>query len=67
MGAWKFQLLQQQYSVLDKCLLPYYGGCDLTRKCMSHRFYVRCGGCLEGFVPNPDDHKGPCLRKFTEI
>ena len=48
----------------DKCLLPYYGGCDLTRKCMSHRFGVRCGGCLEGFIIDPDDSRGPCLRKL---
>ena len=30
----------------DKCLLPYYGGCDYTRECETSRLQVTCGDCL---------------------
>ena len=39
----------------DKCLAPYYGGCDYTKECMNSRYSVSCGGCLPGFVEIPGE------------
>ena len=47
----------------DKCLVPYYGGCPLSRECLSSEFDVNCGACLNGFITDPTDPGGPCLRK----
>ena len=45
----------------DKCLLPFYGGCDLTRACLNSRSGVICGDCLPGFIEVGAGD--PCLRK----
>ena len=50
-------------STTDKCLAPYYGGCDYTRVCLTSEFDVNCGNCLPGFATNPADIGGPCLSK----
>ena len=41
--------------IADKCLAPYYGGCDTTRGCVSSRDGVFCGGCLPGFMEISDE------------
>ena len=41
--------------LIDKCLAPYYGGCDYTKECMNSRYSVSCGGCLPGFVEIPGE------------
>ena len=38
------------YLIADKCLAPYYGGCDTIRECVNSRNNVSCGGCLPGFM-----------------
>ena len=52
-------------STTDKCLTPYYGGCDYTRVCITSEFDVNCGNCLPGFATNPADISGPCLSKTS--
>lgn len=39
----------------DKCLAPYYGGCDPTRECLNSRNGVSCGDCLPGYVDIPGE------------
>ena len=34
---------------IDKCLLPYYGGCSYTRICVTSEFDVNCRNCFPGF------------------
>ena len=41
-------ILNVLYMFLDRCLLPYYGGCSLTRQCVSAS--TSCGECLVGYV-----------------
>ena len=36
---------------IDKCLIPYYGGCPTSRECITSEFDVNCGNCLPGFFP----------------
>jgi hypothetical protein len=50
--------------VPDKCLLPYHGGCDPTRFCVSTSSGANCGECLPGFV---DNGQRSCSRKCIEI
>lgn len=47
----------------DKCLLPYYGGCPLTRECVTSEFDINCGACLPGYAIDRFDPFGECLRK----
>ena len=50
----------------DKCRLPYYGGCEFTRECISTEFDQTCGLCLPGLTPDfsGDPAFGPCIRKY---
>ena len=50
----------------DKCRLPYYGGCDFTRECVTTTFGQNCGSCLPGLTPDlsGDPIAGPCIRKY---
>ena len=50
---------------IDKCRLPYYGGCPLTRRCVTSDLDVDCTDCLTGFVEDPANPGGACLRKFV--
>lgn len=34
--------------IADKCIGPYYGGCDHTRECLNARDSVNCSACLPG-------------------
>ncbi len=51
------------FSHLDKCRLPYYGGCDYTRICSSSVFDANCGSCLPGYFELPV-RQIHCARKF---
>jgi hypothetical protein len=54
---------------IDKCLIPYYGGCNYTQNCTTSEFDVGCRVCLRGFVDNPLFGTGipserPCLLEI---
>ncbi len=51
---------------VDKCSLPYYGGCQFTRLCFSDEGdTVICGQCLAGFITNTiTSNAGPCPGKL---
>ena len=53
---------------LDKCLAPYYGGCDYTRECQSSRLEVNCGPCLENFnlvsIPGEEACASMCMECY---
>ncbi|CAI8032806.1 hypothetical protein GBAR_LOCUS18527, partial [Geodia barretti] len=53
----------------NKCLLPYYGGCNYTQNCQTTEFDVGCRVCLPGFVDNPlfgisMPNERPCLLEI---
>ena len=48
----------------DKCRLPFYGGCPFTRVCLSSALDVGCPSCISGFVEDPANPGGACLREF---
>lgn len=48
----------------DKCRFPYYGGCPFTRECLTSALDVGCPRCLSGFVDDPTDPGGACLREL---
>ena len=52
-------------SATDKCRLPYYGGCPFTRECLSSALDVGCPSCLFGFVEDPANPGGECLRELS--
>ena len=52
-------------SATDKCRLPYYGGCPFTRECLSSALDVGCPSCLFGFVEDPVNPGGECLRELS--
>ena len=39
------------FKFADKCRLPFYGGCELTRECVTTAFGQNCGNCLTGYTP----------------
>ena len=53
---------QHTFLYVDKCMLPYYGGCDYTESCISTTFDVNCGDCLPGYFRHPGEFV--CNRKF---
>lgn len=48
----------------DKCKFPYYGGCPFTRECLTSALDVGCPRCLPGFVDDPANPGGACLREL---
>ena len=51
-------------SILDKCLLEYYGGCDDEEVCATSRNSQNCAGCVDGFVPVITNGFEVCESKF---
>ena len=64
-GPKKYNYYYRCTFATDKCRLPYYGGCPHTRVCetLTFSYYgVRCLGCVTGFVEDPANPDGECLR-----